>query len=225
MTTRVVPTDDDPAAPFGRDTDGDPIAPYGLRADGVPRKSAGGRRTGPASRSSTPPRPPRRRAAAPSSAAKPDPGPSGPSNQDRKDALISLSDMFLVNGLVAAAISPVTQNFLGPRHAAAIAGDAVIIDHYAPAIADGLIAAAETRPGILSWMDGLAEKAPYLLLIKTGIELTKALATNHMNPSQRLAQAGVSLAQMNVMKLAETIEREAAEMGIPVFQAPDEEAA
>lgn len=40
---RPVPTSDDPAAPFGRDSKGRAIAPYGLKADGNPKRSPAGR--------------------------------------------------------------------------------------------------------------------------------------------------------------------------------------
>lgn len=223
MSEVLKPTNDDPAAPFGREADDTPIAPYGLRQDGVPRRSGAGRKGGQASA----PRPParkRQRSAATSSAPRAAVQ-SGPTDQERRDTLISLADMFLVNGLVAAALAPPVRQIIGDRHAYALAGDAVIVNHFAPPVADGLIELAKTKPGILAWMDSIAEKAPYLLLMKAGFEMAKALASNHANPSERLANAGMALGMMNAQRMAEAVEREAAEMGIPVFNVPQESAA
>lgn len=206
------PISDDPSAPFGTAEDGTPIAPFGLKVDGTPRRSNRGAKAG-AGRAGGPPRK-KPATSSPRSA----PAMSG---QDRKEMLLAFNDMFVVNGLVGAALAPVTSNYLGPDQAAALAGDAVIMAHFAPPLADGLIALAEVKPGLLSWMDGMAEKAPYLLLVQTGVQITKALVGNHIRPNRDLANAGIRLAAMNAARMAEEVQREADAMGIPKFEMPD----
>lgn len=213
---------DDPAAPFGREDDGTPLAPYGLREDGVPRKTASaGRRRGPGGA----PRGPARKRQPSTSSAASSSGRPAPTDAQLKDSLVSLSSMFLVNGLVAGALAPGTKKLIGEKHAYALAGDAVIVNHFAPSFADGLIELSHSKPGILAWMDTITEKAPYLLLLKTTMELGKALMQNHANPSERLTNAGVTLGMINAQRMAEAVEREAAEMNIPVFTMPQEQAA
>jgi hypothetical protein len=52
----------------------------------------------------------------------------------------------------------------------------VILSHFSPAIADGLIVLSQSAsPGVLAWLDQVEDKAPYLMLAQVGVQVTKAL--------------------------------------------------
>lgn len=190
---------DDPKAPFGLDGSGVPIAPYGYKVNGEPRISNRGAKPGMRGNGS-------KKAI---SAA------SSKTDEKRKEMLVALADMFLVAPLAAASMSPFLAKRLGARQTNALGGDAVIVSTFAGPAADGAIVLSQSKPGALAWLDTVEEKAPYLMLAQVGVQLTKALISNHMNPDERLANAGRTLASMKAAQMAEEIERQAAELGVP----------
>jgi len=191
-------------APHGRDTDGKPLAPLGYLVNGRPRRSNRGARAG-------------------GNKPKASPGTRTQTDVQRKEMLIMLTEMTLVNTLVAASVAPFIHNVIGNRQAEALAGDAVIISHFAPALADGLIVLSQTKPGALSWLDSVEEKAPYLLLAQVGINVAKAFVGNHVSPDARLNAAGRTLMQIRAAQMAARIEQEAADMGMRTEWVPDAE--
>lgn len=195
---------DDDAAPHGYNEDGTPAAPYGYRADGTPRKSNRGARPGQRGNGNRARRPTGRGTA------------KSPSDKVRKEQLIALGEMGIISPLAAASFSPVIAKKFGQKQADALAGDAVILTQYLPHIADGLIVLSQSKPGALAWLDQVEDKAPYLLLANVGIQVAKALVSNHMDPNPRLANAGRLQAAMRAEQLAQAIEQQAAEMGIRI---------
>jgi hypothetical protein len=187
-------------APHGYDEDGVPKAPYGLNLDGSPRKSNRGARPGQRgngdSRGTSKPK-------------------SSLTDAKRKEMLVSLADMLVVTPLAGLSVSPMLAKRLGPTQADALAGDAVIVSHFMPSTADALIVLSQTKPSVLSWLDTVEEKAPYLMLAQVGVQVIKAITENHMRPNAQLAQAGRTLVQMRMQQMAEQIAEEAAAMGIP----------
>jgi hypothetical protein len=132
--------------------------------------------------------------------------------------------MLIVTPTAALAASPQIAGRIGPKHAMALAGDAVLVSHFMPGVADGLIVLAQTKPAVLSWLDNVEQKAPYLMLAMVGLNLTKALVENHLSPNEQLAQSGQLMLQMKVQGMAAAIAEEARAMGIdPNGQAPDHE--
>lgn len=195
----------DEAAPHGRGEDGKPLAPYGYLKDGVtPRKSNRGARPGQRGNGN---RAARRRPGVKS---------SSPSDAQRKEQLCALGEMGIIAPLAAASFSPFVANRFGQKQADALAGDAVILTQFLPDIADGLIVLAQSKPGALAWLDQVEDKAPYLLLANVGIQVAKALVSNHMDPNPRLAKAGRLQAAMRAEQLAAYIEAQAAEMGVSI---------
>lgn len=189
-------------APHGFEDDGvTPKAPFGFNVNGTPRKGLRGASKG--SRGGTKAKP----AAA-----------SGGSKVDarRRETLLSLVDMLLVTPLAAASQAPLVKSRLGPRHAAAMSGDAVILAHYAPPTADALIVLSQTKPGILAWMDKVEDQAPYLMLAQIGAQVAKALVDNHMRPNEDLNRAGLNMVRMRAAQMADEINRQAEEMGVAV---------
>jgi hypothetical protein len=189
----------DTSAPHGRDESGTPLAPYGLNLDGTPRKSNRGARPG-------------QRGNAGSRARKsttPSVSQSNLSDQERKEMLCELSDMVLVTPLASASMVPWIHTRIGAQQADALAGDALILNHFAPMLADGLLILAKTKPRALSWLDKVEENAPFLLLTNALIQVAKAVAANHINPDPRMAEAGRSLAAMRMARVAEKVQQEA----------------
>ena len=211
----------DEKAPHGYEEDGvTPRAPYGHRADGVPRKSNRGARPGQRGNGN------RAASRRPSTAKK------SPSDAHRMQQLCALGDMVLISPLTAASMTPGLAKKIGKGQCDALAGDAVILTEYMPKIAEGLIVLSQSKPGMLTWLDQVEDKAPYLLLLNVGVQVGKALVSNHMNPNPRLANAGRLQGAMRAMQLAEMIENAAEEMGIsigsenePTVPIPDEAAA
>lgn len=188
-------------APHGYEEDGTtPKAPYGWNTDGTPRKSNRGARPG--QRGNT-----ARSAASPARSSKTD--------AKRKEMLLGLVDMLVVTPMAGLSASPVLAARIGPRHTDALAGDAVIVSHFMPSTADALIVLSQTKPSVLSWLDTVEEKAPYLMLAQVGVQVAKALMENHMSPNPELAAAGRNLVQIRMAQMADEINREAAAMGIP----------
>lgn len=207
-------------APHGRGEDGKPLAPYGYLKDGVtPRKSNRGARPGQRGNGNG------------ARARRPGVKASSPSDAQRKDQLCALGEMAIISPLAAASFSPVVAKKFGQKQADALAGDAVILTQFLPHIADGLIVLAQSKPGALAWLDQVEDKAPYLLLANVGVQVAKALVSNHLDPNPRLAKAGRLQAAMRAEQLAAAIEQQAAEMGIVLNDyeetavIPDEEAA
>jgi len=197
---------DDVEAPHGYNEDGTPAAPYGYLKDGkTPRKSNRGARPGQRGNGNRA----RRGSSRPG-------GSKSPSDKVRKEQLIALGDMAIISPLAAASFSPMVAKKFGQKQADALAGDAVILTQYLPHIADGLIVLSQSKPGALAWLDQVEDKAPYLLLANVGIQVAKALVSNHLDPNPRLANAGRLQAAMRAEQLAQMIEQQAAEMGIRI---------
>jgi len=196
MTT---PTDEKTVAPHGRDTDGSPLAPYGLKLDGTPKLSNRGAKPGQRGNGGKTAKKPVTRST---------------TDAKRREMLLGLSDMLIVTPLAGISSSPILGKKIGPKQTDALAGDAVIVSHFAPALADSLIVLAQTKPGALAWMDTVEEKAPYLMLAQVGMEMAKAFIGNHLNPDRQLADAGRTLARMKVAQMTADIEAEAEAMGV-----------
>jgi hypothetical protein len=193
-------------APHGRNEDGTPKTPFGINLDGTPRKSNRGARPGQKGNRTAK-----------------KPGIKTGSNltdKKRREMLVGLADMFLVTPLAGLSMSPQLTGRIGAKHTDALAGDAVILSHFSPGIADGLIVLSQSKPGALAWLDGVEDKAPYLMLAQVGVQVVKALVSNHTNPNPELAQAGRVMVAMKVQAMADQINQEAAEMGISV-ETPD----
>ncbi|MFF8495186.1 hypothetical protein ACF06O_30660 [Streptomyces albidoflavus] len=196
----------DPAAPHGRDENGTPLAPYGYKANGDPRVSNRGRVAAPGKKATANTR----------SGARP----KGRSKGQTKSQLVELVGM-VTTPLATAAASPALGKKLGERQALALAGDAVILDAFAEPLVDAVMVAAESKPGLLAWMDKVEDKAGYLMLAQTGAQLVKALVQNHMAPDKRLAEAARTMVQVKAARYAAAIQAEAAALGLddPVPQA------
>jgi hypothetical protein len=123
-------------------------------------------------------------------------------------------EMLLTTPLTAMSMSPVVAKRFGQDQADALAGDAVILNEALPALADGLIVLSQSKPGALAWLDQAEEKAPYLLLASVGVQVAKALVTNHLNPNPEFARAARMQAAMRQQEFINAIERQAAEMGV-----------
>lgn len=196
-------------APHGRDANGTPLTPYGLTVQGNPRKSNRGARPGQrGNKNGT------MRSSAPTRTG------SNLSDQDRKGMLTELADMFITGPLASASQVPFIAKYIGPRQTDALAGDAFIISQYLPAMADGAILMAKTKPGLLAWLDKLENAAPQIILASAVLEAGKAVIANHFNPNPRVAAAGRHLAAIKIARMAERVNEEAARM-----QAATEEAA
>lgn len=210
----------DENAPHGYEEDGvTPRAPYGLRSDGKPRKSNRGARPGQRGNGNR---------AAPR---RPGGTKKSPSDAIRMQQLCALGDMLVISPLSAASMTPGLAKKIGQGQCDALAGDAVILTEYMPKLAEGLIVLSQSKPAALAWLDQVEDKAPYLLLLNVGVQVGKALVSNHMNPNPRLAHAGRLQGAIRSLQLAEAIEAQAAEMGIsfgsdePTIPIPDDEAA
>jgi hypothetical protein len=179
-------------APHGRDDQGEPKAPYGYLVNGLPRKGNRGAR--PKSKGGGP--------------AKTGVDGLSPTDKSRKDMLVTLQQMVLVNGLVTLSVVPGVGKMIGQTQAEALAGTAVIVDHFAGPFADSLIALAQYKPGALSWLDGVEDKAPYLLLLQTSINFGKAVIGHHKSPDQRLNAAGRTLIELRSREMALRVEQQ-----------------
>lgn len=201
MTTEIV----DERAPHGYEDDGvTPKAPYGFKLDGSPKKSRRGASPGPRGGTEKITVPAKKIGTTSDNKA----------NQHRKQVLIGLTDMLAVTPLAGLSVSPLIAKRFGVAQTDALAGDAVIISHFAPHLADGLIELSQSKPGALSWLDTVEEKAPYLMLAQVGMQMAKAFVGNHMNPDRKLAASGRLLAQMKVAEMVSSIEEEARAMGV-----------
>lgn len=210
---REVKNLEDDEAPHGRDANGVPEAPYGLKADGNPRKSNRGAKPG------------QRGNGGPSKS----PGPVGAkatlskTDKNRREALLGLMEGYVALPMIAASMNPFIARRIGAAQAMALAGDALIVQTYAPAAADALILASQEKPGLLRWLDTLEEKAPWLMLANVGIQIVKALVGNHAQPDPRLASAAVQMARIKAIQYAHEVEEQARAMGIPTeVLIPDE---
>lgn len=210
--TRTPKAPVDPEAPHGRDENGVPLAPYGYKVDGTPRKSNRG--ASPGQRGNGGP-----------TVSDTGAGPPVLSKVDkaRRASLLGLLESVVTLPLVGISMSPWVEKRIGQRHAMALAGDAVIVATYAPALADGLVMAAQAKPALLAWLDTIEDKAPFVMLAQAGLQVAKALVGNHVHPDPRLAQAGVTLARVRALQFAAQIEAEAEAMGIPTSVVLDDE--
>lgn len=187
-----------PEAPHGRDEHGVPLAPYGLKVDGTPRLSARGMTAGGGFNN---------RPAGTSTKAKATLG--SLTDQQRKGMLCDLGDSFIVTPLATASSAPAVVGRIGGQKADALAGTAYIISQYAPHVADAMIVLSKSKPGALAWMDKAEQHAPYLMLMQVGVQMTKALVSNFINPDPRYAKAGRSYANMRLSAMADEINRQA----------------
>jgi hypothetical protein len=134
--------------------------------------------------------------------------------------------MFVVSPLVGLSVSPPIKKWIGQAQADALGGDAVITTHFLPSVADGLILLSQTKPKVLSWLDGVEDKAPYLVLMSTGIQLAKMIAENHMRPNPELNASGRTMMAIRAQQMAAEIHAQAEAMGIPTeVPIPESEAA
>lgn len=170
----------DPEAPHGRDSEGVPLAPYGHRADGRPKLSNRGR---------TAKAPPKKGTTNTRSGAR------KRTKDETKEQLVELAGM-VTSGMSALSSAPPVRKRIGDRHSDALAGDAVILDAFVPHFADVTLMFAQTRPGLLAWMDQVEEKAPILALVKVGGMCAKAIIGNHLAPDPELAVVEIGRAHV-----------------------------
>ena len=191
-------------APHGRDAENVPKAPYGYNQDGNPRKSNRGRRAG--GGVSAPQKKTEKNVKAGSR-------PKSRSRDETKYQLMELVGELTASVAKGADTAPVRAK-IGDRHADAIMGHAVIVQAVAPDVLDGVILAAEKKPGLLAWMDKAEQAAPMVLIAKGLATLTAAIVQNHMNPSPELANAARSMVKVRTARYVTAIEEEAAELGL-----------
>jgi hypothetical protein len=194
--------DESIVAPHGRDDQGTPKAPFGYKEDGNPRKSNRGRRSGVAA-------PPKKTERNVKAGARP----KSRSRADTKAQLLELVGEFTSAVAKGVDSGPVRAR-IGDRHAGAIMGHAVIAQAVAPDILDGVILAADKRPGLLAWMDKAEEAAPVLIIAKGFATMAAAMVQNHMHPSPELEHAARSMVRVRAARYAAAIEQEAAELGL-----------
>jgi len=202
--------DEKKVAPHGRDDAGQPLTPFGVNLDGTPRKSNRGARPGQRSNGA------RSRGRSPRVGSKA----TSPTDAQRREMLLGLGEMVITGPLAALSMSPLIAKRFGKQQADALAGDAVILTQYMPGLAEGLIVLSQSKPGALTWLDQVEEKAPYLLLANVGVQVAKALVGNHLNPNPDLARAGRLQLAMNQQAMIANIEAAAAEMGIDLNEEP-----
>jgi hypothetical protein len=196
----------DSAAPHGRDPEsGEPLAPYGFKTDGTPRLSNRGARAknvpkGPAAVSGN------------SAGAK--------KRREQRDGLVALADA-LLSPAMAAASNPGVAQRVGERRAAGIAGSLLIVEGFVPAYADWIVALSTTRPGMLTWMDRMEDRAPYFQGAIITAQLVKAVASNMSSPDPRLAEAARLKARIRAAQMADAVEAEARRMGISLEDGPE----
>lgn len=194
--------DENEVAPHGRDDQGVPKAPFGYKEDGNPRKSNRGRRSGVAA-------PPKKTERNVRTSARP----KSRSKKETKDQLLELVGELTASVAKGADSAPARAR-IGDRHASAIMGHAVIVQAVAPDILDGVIMAADKRPGLLAWMDKAEDAAPALLIAKGLATLAAAIVQNHMHPSPELERAARSMVKVRAARYAAAIEEEAAALGL-----------
>lgn len=184
-------------APHGYDDQGVPLAPHGLNLDGTPRKSGRGRMAGTA------------RAVAGAATKTSTPKTNKAKEDQRKSMLVDLVNSLIVTPLASASKAPQVIKRLGERHADALAGDALILNAYAPPVFDGVILWARQNPKVLSWMDKAEENAPFILIAQGLLGMGKAMIDNHLAPNPAVADAGRNLSAMHIAAMAEAVNAEA----------------
>lgn len=178
-----IPYPDDLKAPFGYEDDGiTPKSPMGLKSDGNPRVSNRGRKAGSSGTTG-----PRRTTTTRSK--------KGRDDARRAQMLRDLTDMWITTPLAALSKSDAVAKRIGEKQADALAADAYIIDAHKEGLVTGLIYLSQTKPGVLSWLDTVEEKAPWMMLAMVGVQIAQAIATNHMSPNNDLATRGRNMAQ------------------------------
>jgi hypothetical protein len=206
--TDLKPDRNNPDAPFGRDDEGRPLAPLGHKIDGKPRMDRRGAGPGQRGTGNSSPRRPKRSTLRPGLKA----STSSLTDLQRKSLLIDMAANLLVTPLASLSRAPFLEKYMGARQTDALAGDAMILNAYAPHLADAAILLSKTKPKTLAWMDKVEDNAPYVMLAQVGIQLVKAVADNHMRPNPHVAEAGRNLAAMRIAEMAEEINRQAAAM-------------
>lgn len=196
--------DEKTVAPHGRDENGVPKAPFGYTQDGNPRKSNRGRRPG--DKVAAPPKKNERNVKATSR-------PKSRTRAQTKTQLLELVGELTAAVAKGADAAPVRAR-IGDRNAGAVMGHAVLVQAVAPDILDGVILAAEKRPGLLAWMDRAEEAVPALMIAKGLATLTAAIVQNHMNPSAELESAARSMVKVRAARYVAAIEEEAAALGL-----------
>lgn len=197
--------DESVIAPHGRDEQGVPKAPFGYTQEGNPRKSNRGRRP----QGSGVAAPPKKAEKNVKAGARP----KSRSRAETKSRLLGLVEEVTV-AVAKGADSARVRARLGDRHAGAIMGHAVITRAVAPDILDGVIMAAEKRPGLLAWMDRAEDAAPAILIGKGLATWVAAIAQNHVNPAPELEHAARSMVKVYAARYAAAIEEEAAALGL-----------
>lgn len=205
--TDLKPDRTHPDAPFGYEPDGTtPRAPLGFKVDGKPRMDRRGANLG-------------QRGTGNSSARRPKGRPAGMkatnsslSDSQRHSLLVDLATSLLVTPLASLSKAPFLEKYLGRAQTDALAGDAMIVNAFAPMAADAVILFSKTKPKTLAWMDKVEDNAPYVILAQVGIQLVRAIADNHLRPNPNVATAGRQLAAMRIAEMAEEINRQAAAM-------------
>jgi len=191
-------------APHGRDGAGEPLAPYGYNVDGRPRKSNRGARPGQKGNGA--------------SAARQDVEPITATTaqqritlDDRQRAIILLqmTDLLLISPLAAMSTSRILKRYIGEKQADALAGDALVLDHFAVPFANSMIFLSQSKPGALAWLDAVQEKAPWIMLANVGTQIAGALIANHRNPDPAMADAGRKRAKAKMAAMTDAIKAEA----------------
>lgn len=217
---------EDPRAPFGYDGNGSVVAPFGMKADGNPRLSNRGRSAGQGFGAAAPAAarkqaaPARKKVKAPA-AARPAVKPSGA--MDYQAAASGLWEMLtLVPQLLAADPGGMVSR-MGPQQPMAFAGDAAIMAAFNEPIADAAAEIATVNPWLANILEGGSIPKPYLHLGMAVFGLTKALISNHMNPSAELAAQGSELAMQRGLAIKRQIEEARAQEMELLQESGDEE--
>lgn len=190
-------------APHGRDDNGVPLAPYGYKVDGNPKLSARGAAPGGFGNKAS------------SGSSRASAKVTSLTDVQRKGMLCDLADSFLVAPLASASQAKPLRKRLGDRQAEALAGDAFILSQFLPYLADGAIILSKSRPGTLAWLDKAEENAPWLMLAQVGLQMTKALIQNHVNPNPEFASAGRQYVNVRLNAMAAEINRQANAVKVP----------
>lgn len=200
----------DAEAPHGYEEDGTPKAPYGWTVDGRPRRSNRGRM--PTKKSSS--------AGAAGASAGQGRGQQAQKARSQRENLLALADA-VISPLMAAASSPAVAAKVGQKRADGAAGSLFILEGFMPAYADQVVTMAQTRPGLLTWMDRMDDKAPLIGLGLVTVQALKAIATNMANPDPRLAEAARLRVLSRNAQMAQAAEDEARRLGISLFPEPE----
>ncbi len=191
----------DADAPHGRDPHtGDPLAPYGYRADGRPRLSRRGRSAGSKKASA-----PRKRSSSSSSSSSSSAAKKGPDYTEAGRGVMMLAAM----PFQVASMGPVgflVGRFLGEKYVTACAGNAAIVNMFTEPGAAAIAGVAEVNPGVARRLESGGIKVPYIIALKTGMDLVGALVQNFVQPSQELAETGKQMMILQSQQVRAQIE-------------------